>query len=475
VIRLWLEQRRNLEKAESGSSAPLPGDIFGDAYRLMGYALLIAGLLSGAGLAFSFLTYRGTEPLNVSLFIALFVLSQFAILLALAGFRLIRKMQRSPFGPSVVFKLISGLMATLLRRMKQGAIDSLGGSRRGGIESVAGLIRGKRHVYGSLFYWPVFIRAQLFGVGCNVGVLSATLLTVLGSDIAFGWQSTVQFSAEAVYRAVQVLALPWSWFVPTDVAYPSLSEIKGSHMVLKEGIYHLATQDLVSWWPFLCFAVLTYGLAPRVMLLLMGIIFEARAISKVGLDHAACVRLLHRMTTPLIRTGGHLVKTESEPAAMAPAGRAPLLQGEDAGNQTPLTVLIPGDIFDDCRHSDLKTIVSRRLGASIHETFRFGEDPDDDEDVIRQLSRKQKSEERHAFLIVQEAWQPPIRENLRFIQGLREAVGDHVMIWAGLIGRPRQDAIFTPVKEEDWKTWQQKLGTLGDPYLGLERLAADEE
>ena len=66
---------------------------------------------------------------------------------------------------------------------------------RGSLEAVAGLVRGKRQIYGSLFYWPVFILAQIFGVWFNLGVLGTTFMKVLGSDVAFGWQSTVQFSA----------------------------------------------------------------------------------------------------------------------------------------------------------------------------------------------------------------------------------------------------------------------------------------
>ena len=78
------------------------------------------------------------------------------------------------------------------------------------------------------------------------------------------------------------------------------------------------------------------------------------------------------------------------------------------------------------------------------------------------------------LLLVQEAWQPPIRENLRFIQDLRTISGDRTMIWVGLIGRPGQDTVFTRATEEEYGVWQQRLKALGDPYLGMERLAAND-
>jgi len=474
LIRSWLDQRRTLEKSESGSHRPLPGEAFGDVYRLTAYGLLIAGILSGSGLAFSFLTYRGIEPLNVSVYIAVFVLLQCASLVVLMGFRLIRSVKRSPFGTSVVFSLISGLITTLLQRIRQGARRSMSGSTRGGLAAVAGLIRGKRQIYGSLFYWPIFILGQIFGVGFNVGVLSATLLSVLGSDVAFGWQSTIQFSAQAVYKIVQGLAIPWSWLVPAHVAHPTLSEIQGSHMVLKDGIYHLATQDLVSWWPFLCLAVLAYGLVPRVVLLMLGLIFKKRALSQVALNHAACVRLHHRMVTPSVRTEGHVVGTGE---AIHHAEQVPspsVSHRKDSPLPASMVALIPGDIFEDCRDEDLTRVVQKIWGGSVETTYRFGDDAGEDENLLHELSQRTKTEKASPVLILQESWQPPIRENLRFIQDLRRAVGETMMIWIGLIGRPRQDTIFTPVKGEDWKTWHQRLSSLGDPYLGLERLTIDE-
>ena len=170
----------------------------------MGVGFLIAGLFSGAGLAFSFLNYRGTDPLNISSYLALFVLTQCLALLLLMGISLARKIRRAPFRSSIIYTLISGLIISLTMKIKHRTIETLAGSKRGGLESVMGLIRGKRRIYGSLFYWPVFILAQIFGVGFNLGVLGVTFMKVLGSDVAFGWQSTVQFSAQTVFKLVQV-------------------------------------------------------------------------------------------------------------------------------------------------------------------------------------------------------------------------------------------------------------------------------
>ncbi len=85
VIRAWLEQRKKMEKSDTETMEVLPGEAFDEGYRLMGFGFLVVGLLSGSGLAFSFLNYRGTEPLNISSYFALFVLTQCLALLLLMG------------------------------------------------------------------------------------------------------------------------------------------------------------------------------------------------------------------------------------------------------------------------------------------------------------------------------------------------------------------------------------------------------
>jgi hypothetical protein len=475
AIRAWLEQRKKMEKSDTETMGVLPGEAFDEGYRLLRYGFLIVGLLSGSSLAFSFLNYRGTEPLNISSYLALFVLTQCLALLLLMGISVARRVRRAPFRSSIIYTLISGLMVSLIMKIKHRALKTLTGSKRGSLEAVMGLVRGKRQIYGSLFYWPVFILAQIFGVGFNLGVLGATLMKVLGSDVAFGWQSTVQFSAQAVFKLVQAIALPWSWLVPADFAHPTFYQVEGSHMVLKDGIYHLATKDLVSWWPFLCFVVLTYSLLPRLILLVMGIMVQKRALLRIDFGHRACERLLNRMLTPLVSTGGRSVSPEDLRNGDTKAPEAKASDPRDVLTGKSMIALIPDDIFEACTDDELESVIFKTFGYPIQRRLRFGVDEEGDKRVLDELSTIKREDAATNFLILQEGWQPPIRENLLFIQELRMASGETSMIWVGLIGRPKQGAIFTRVKEEEWDVWYQKLKAVGDPYLGLERLVANGE
>jgi hypothetical protein len=186
--------------------------------------------------------------------------------------------------------------------------EKLSADRRLRAEHAVGAIIGKSRTYGLLFFLPVFILTQLLAMGFNLGLLAATLFKVVTSDIAFGWQSTIQLSPTAVHSLARAIAAPWSWALEGDAAFPSLAQIEGSRIILKEGIYHLSTPDLVSWWPFLCLAVLVYGLLPRLLLFLGAIAVQRRFLGSLDFRQGACEQLLMRMTTPLVSTRGRRLR-----------------------------------------------------------------------------------------------------------------------------------------------------------------------
>ena len=475
ILKSWLSRRRFEEKTALPEEVPLPGEIYKEIYRLLWWLFVVLGILAGAGLASSFLIYQGTEPLNVAYYFGCLILSQFLLMLLLILIISVRLVNRSFTANSVLYSLISRLLVRFFLWVQKRTVKSLSGTRRSGIEAALGVVRGRRKVYGSIFYWPVFVLAQVFGVCFNIGIIAATLIKVVASDIAFGWQSTVQFSPEVVYDLVRNLALPWSWFVPAGIAHPSLAEIEGSRMVLKEGIYHLATGDLISWWPFLCFAALFYGLIPRAILLFAGVVAKNRTLDKQDFEFGDIDRLMHRLQSPLLSTEGTptseppMDEGRKETKRPIPATAVP--QEPPSGKH--VVALVPDDIFDEFTQDQLGSVVEKALGFQVREKIRIGTDYESDRTVLKSLGRFNWQNGRPHVLLLQEAWQPPIREILNFIQEIRSAIGEKGGIEVGLVGKPSPDTIFTPVKEDNWNAWIQKLGGLGDPYLRLERLSAE--
>ncbi len=475
IIREWLEKRRAIEKKARGDDVMLPGDAFVEVRRLLIHIAFIIACFCGAGLTFSLLTYKGSEPLNVSVFLGVLVASQIGLLLLLLFGFYLRKQSRLFENSSLVYALLSRVTIRIARWFREKTLKKLSAARRDKIQAALGLAHRQRTIYGSVFFWPFFIIGQTVGVGFNLGVLGATLLRVLSADLAFGWQSTIQISPVAVFKAVKAIAAPWSWFVPTGIAHPTLEQIKGSHMVLKDGIYHLATQDLVSWWPFLCLAVCVYGLIPRILLLITGVVIQKRRLRQLNFDHADCDRLMQRLTTPLLETEGRSEPTDTDAAFSTQANHR---QGFNrAAMEAPIGLkearrviaLIPEDIFESVKDSELRQNVQATLGYELGPQYEVEMDIPADLAVLEKMAVQNGAMN---VMLLQEAWQPPIRETLQFIRKIREIAGKKAKIVIALIGKPTVETIFTPVNSDNFKIWEQQISQIGDPYLRLEALKA---
>jgi len=477
VIKAWLIQRRHLKKTSWGLDTIFPGNAFEEINRILVYIFLIFGSVTGVGISSTFLVYTGIEPLNVSIYLGGLVLIQILLLLFLMAFSLVRLIKPSILRRSVVYFLVSNLFVRLALKVKNRSMNKLSGAQRDSIKEAMGVIRGKKQIYGSLFYWPAFILSQIFGVGFNLGVLCTTLVRVMGSDIAFGWQSTVQVSPQVIYDIIRAIALPWSWLISPEIAHPSLSQIEGSRMVLKDGIYHLATQDMVSWWPFLCFTVLFYGLLPRTILLITGLMAQLGSIRDLDFCHTACDKLMYRLKTPLVSSESHTADIGADEyfdtTVDIPSEATVPVHNNNISEKT-LIALVPDDIFDECLDNELSAVIWKALQRQVRDKIRIDMDYETDGIMLKGLAQTDWGNIQPEILILQEAWQPPIKEILLFIRDIRKIMGEKFGIQLALIGKPGPGTIFTPVKEIDWNTWNQKINIMGDPYLRLKRLVPNE-
>ena len=473
MLRAWLNRRREEETAEE---AVLPGEGFASLYGSFRFLFVIAGLFLGGGAGLSFLTYTGDRPVNVFAYLAVFVLSQVLLLLFLFVLGIYRLKKGGGLSSCPLYRAIGRFMVRALLWARNRVSEKLGADRRSRAEAIQGIIRSKGRTYGILFLLPIFILAQLFAMGFNLGLLAATLFKVITADIAFGWQSTLQLSSEAVHTLVQKIALPWSWLAAGNIAFPSLAQIEGSRIILKEGIYHLSTPDLVSWWPFLCFSVLFYGLLPRLLLFLGAVAAQRTHLHSFDFRQGACEQLLLRMTTPLISTRGCRV----DDAVAAAKEPEPDYAGKDhAGADEPdarknLLVMIPDDISDSFPQEEIESVVRNRFASSITQLVRINKDYETDADIPAALKNSSRPADTD-ILIIQEGWQPPIAEYIAFIRNLRQAIGPGPCIRLGLIGKPLPNTIFTPVQEVNLKIWTRRITALGDPCIyavGLVNYAA---
>jgi len=103
---------------------------------------------------------------------------------------------------------------------------------------------------------------QLAFIALFIGTLLSLFLTLLGTYISFGWQSTL-LSVDTIQSTVNLISTPWSYIVPSGV--PSLELIKStnySQISLDSKLLESST----FWWKFLALSLIVWGFIPRIVL-----------------------------------------------------------------------------------------------------------------------------------------------------------------------------------------------------------------
>lgn len=457
IISRWIKIKREDNEKLS------PGQMVHSGLKLVFFFFLISGFLTGLGTAFSYLSYSGTRPVNIAVFLFVFVFSQifFQImsLVTVIGSRvnLFSNFFSSPY--SLVLKLIKKVSGT--------ATGNLSSEKRLQVEASIGRMKIGREKFGNVYFWTVFKLFQATGLMFGTGVLTATFFKVVTSDLAFGWQTTIQTAPEKIFDLVKGFALPWSWLVPAELAYPDLANISGSQILLKDGIVELASADMAAWWPFLCFAVLFYTMIPRLFLITVGVVCEKTELRKLFCHNAAVDRLLLLLTSPqmLVETNRRNVNDQA-PAKTVSSPKESGLSIEAAG---VLIALIPEDIDSSGFDQYLRQKTEKKLGF-ISETITITGDSDEDSDIFFKLKEKTASLRSCSILIIFESWLPPIKEATEYIKTIRDHLGKTIHIIVLLIGKPDiENSGFSAVKESDYKIWHWKIKAIGDPDISILR------
>lgn len=464
LLRSWLNSRRQTE-----NTTALPGALWRELFFLFAAVIMLLGLSSGGGIAFSFLAYSGAEPINVAAYFAIFVLLQLALLCFFTASVLCSRRQgRSILESSLLYSLCERLFFHFLA-VSQRASSRLSAATRLRWAARLGSLKNLRQRHGLLFIRPFFLLAQLFGISFNIGVLAATLLKVVGSDLAFGWQSTLQIDAAAVHTAATAVSLPWSWL--SEAWVPSLEQIQGSRLILKDGMYTLASRDLISWWPFLCLSVLCYGLLPRLLLLTVGLFQQRKELAALDFQQGCFRQIIHRMRTPQISAAAPVNEAKPPPLLEEPQVSEPQA-AETVETVQTAAALIPDELFADCPLEQLSAQILLRTGHQLGPALPFWTLDTSEEEELAALKKATAEQNTADILVLQEAWQPPVQEFLTWLGLLRQQVGPQPLIILALLGKPEADTLLTPARPEHLRIWRQKVATISDQALHVIQLAS---
>jgi hypothetical protein len=401
----WLERRR--EAADGG----VPSSSLRTVLIALRLVLGLGGLLAGVSLVRALLLYSGIEPVNVSVFLLLAVLPQAGLCILGAGLLAFRGVRRKEFG------------------IPLRPLFDLFWRRPGSLSPQAGFVRAlllRRGWTARMLGWESLRLVHLGGFCLALGSLGATAVSVAVTDLAFGWQSTLQIGAQGMHSLVSALALPWSWLPAQWGLMPTLAQIEGSRIILKDGIQALASADLAAWWAFLCMCLLVYALLPR-LLLLASAHWMLRRVER-NFVHPDLGRIVDRMRAPLL---GSARRGEATSAPLPLDAQAP--PKAEHSLALPLSgvgcvLLLPPELVGRIGDDHLSELTRRVCGYPAPRVIPATLDPQDVRRALDECAGFEWTGGHERFVTLIEGWQPPIRENLQALKLLGRKEGRSMIL-----------------------------------------------
>ncbi|MFL1485626.1 DUF2868 domain-containing protein [Marinobacter sp. LN3S78] len=284
---------------------------------------------------------------------------------------------------------------------------------------------------------PMMARtAQAAGLAFGVAGLLTLLVSVVVQDLAFGWSTTLETSAEGWYRVVSWVAAPWSGWLP--VATPNLDLVTDTRFFrLDAAGTDTASIRWGAWWPFVAMAWLTWTILPRLLLLVVATLDLRRKEQRALCDHPGYKALLWRMETPAVETGSDA--TDS--------GQLPVDVTSDtvAIPETPLVVCWAGASPADI----LTKPPSQPLRAGGNQSLQA------DRDTLDAIAERRSPEDRH-LLVVTRSWEPPTAELEDFLEDATKQFPDLALILLPVASDPSQPPAPQPLAQ--WLRFAERVG-----------------
>ena len=466
LLLLWVRALRKqaIEKKEISA-----GQIWQQFDWFLGFLLVVFGGVTGCSTVLSILAYTGDNPVNIFEFFFFTVVAPWLFFLLAAFFRVF-KITNNLGGLSsyILLKIFKKFQHHIQRKLD----DFIDQRHALDIQVIVRQVLAKTQKYKDIFASYALYKLQFFAISFGLACLLTLLIKVCFFDLAFGWQTSLGIGPEFLERTVKLIAAPWSWFLPAGVGYPTLKEIEGSRIILKNGIWALNSNDLSSWWPFLAMSIATYNLALRVLLLFFVKLSLKRRLNSIKFSSPIYHQIISRMLTPVVEKAGE-PEEKSSPWSQSEIFEEDLSKGikDIIKEDIKCLVLIPDEISHHIDPNKIRNFLSN-FGIS---NFTFHELVEPlitiDGSINEQLAGLlRKNNEISFIMLVQEAWQPPLQELLSFLKKVRKRFPD-VAVVVALTGMPSQGGQMVPPRQEDIQIWKKKIMLLGDQELIVEEMS----
>lgn len=437
TLEFWLKQRRQ------EIVTPLPSTLFHSVRILSAWILGLLGLLAGVSLTQALLRYSGQDPVNVSVFLLVAVVPQCVLCLV-----------------SVFFLLVSRPLplsgATLVSLVWRGAARRI--DKSPAQLKLAAFLRGSGR-YGRMLFLEGMRLTQLLGAAFAAGSLACLLISVVATDLAFGWQSTLQTGAAGMHHLVLALSWPWSMAPASWNLTPTLAQIEGSRIILKDGITALASADLTAWWPFLSLCLFSYAFLPRFVLGLLTQ-YSLRKVER-SFVHPDQARIEDRMAAPLLGSQEISAQGVSVPLPLDQSKTDDFsLPQPDFSTELGCLVLGSSDLLEHLSQADVERLAEQVCGYPGVVIMPLDLDEASARQVVVACTRYKWKGGHERLMVVIEAWQPPIREALLALGILGQDNLSGRSIAVLLLGRPQGQVWLTTPTTTEEQVWIEALARL---------------
>ncbi len=446
-ISHWLEQMASLQKQDTQSV----NHHLAATHRLISSLLIVLGIVLGWFLAIAVLDYDGSQPINIIHALIILVGLQLLMLLIwvvlLIPFPLFTQLSHA-----VRFLHPGAAGLSLWHRLSQHFTRQVH-------NDFNPLDQQK---WSHTVKWIVARWSQLFSLGLNAGIFAAIYYLVSFSDLAFGWNTTLNVENDQFHALVSSIALPWQMIQPAHVPDLHLIDISRFYRLdgalspgLPDQLQSNLAYDLGRWWPFLVWSLLVYGMLPRLVAFIVADIVCRRSLKTQITENSASAALLARMNAPLVST--QATTDQQVPELTAPHdGLKVQLDG-------PLScVVIDWGATDT---SDEQLITAGIIRSAFYQAGGVNTSAHD-LDVIRLVAQSAES----AVVIVVRSLEPPMLDFLDFIKNLRQQCGSKLSIHIRLTA-PASQGVVQNVQVKDMEIWELTLARLSDPGIFVDVLA----
>jgi len=469
----WLFFRKEefFQDMDKKSLPLLPGRIFSSLYTWVAYVMVFFGFITGISLAYSFLAYHGARPINVTVFLALFVVFQ-VVLILLTLILLVRRVagaknRKGRFPGSLIHVLLSALFFDVLPKILKKTGWTVFRKSLEPLEYTSSLFRMKKREYKDLLFWPFFVLTSAFAFSFSVGALGGTFFRVIVSDMAFGWQSTLMTTSTKVHDLVSFIALPWSWFMPEYLAHPNPEQIEGSRIILKDGISVLATQDLISWWPFICLGILFYAVLPRGILMVSGLLAQRQALKNFKFNTPKFRQLIIRMQSPVLDIDANEIPIRATIEKNLPhlhegkIKETPILKAESDMCGRKTLILASKSVYPNNIINKVVQGIEKHLLLDVKELISVNFDIEDDTDAVHKI----RVSDADQVILLHEVWQPPIRGLLHYITQIKAAMPEGRSLWILLTRDAGQENLSVDSNDMNYDVWKKAIFKLENPDI----------